>query len=120
MNVVNLKIGTNRKRVKIVETYMRPVSEGNPNKRFFMKTRSNDGAEYKVNEVWIRDHNQEITVKGLWVNYDDSDMELFSTSLLARFLKFLQVSNTQELIDKEIILEPKENGFMAAVAYDTP
>lgn len=118
MSNINLKIGTSRKRVKIIETDMRAVGEGNPNKRFFMKTRSDDGAEYKVNEIWIKDHNQKLTVKGLWVNYDSTGEGILSTSLLARFLKFMGVSSTQELVDKELILEPKENGFMAVVAYD--
>lgn len=118
MSDLNLKIGTSRKRVTVVETDMRAVGEGNPNKRFFMKTRSDDGAEYKVNEVWIKDHNDKISVKGLWVNFDDTGKQLLSTSLLARFLKFMGVSSTQELVNKELILEPKENGFMAVVAYD--
>jgi hypothetical protein len=120
MNCENLKIGTSRKRVKIVETDMRSVGIGNPNKRFFIYTKSDDGAEYKVNEIWTRDHNDKITVKGLWVNFDDTGKQLLSTSLLAKFLKFMGVSSTQELIDKELILEPKENGFMAVVAYDEP
>jgi hypothetical protein len=118
MNELNLKIGTNRKRVKITETDMRAVGEGNPNKRFFIYTQSDDGAEYKVNEVWIRDHTDQIAVKGLWVNFDATGTQLLSTSLLAKFLKFMNVSGTQELVGKELILEPKENGFMAIVAYD--
>ena len=118
MNEVNLRIGSSRKRVKVIETDMRAVGEGNPNKRFFIYTKSDDGAEYKVNEIWIRDHNKQITVKGLWVNYDDTGSQLLSTSLLARFLKFMHVSGTQELVGKELILEPKDNGFMAVVAYE--
>ena len=117
-DLLNLRVGSSKKKVTITDIGEQDVGENNPNKRFFLRTQSDDGAEYKVNEVWVRDHNKKIVVKGLWLNFDSSGDHLLSTSLLAKFLKFMGVSTPGELKGKEITLEPKENGFMAIVAYD--
>jgi hypothetical protein len=116
--VLSLKIGSSKKKVKITHVEMIDAGTATTDKRFRMHTISDDGMAYKINEIWIRDHTKKIAVKGLWVNYDYTNNELQSTSLLARFLRFMGVSDTKELIGKEVTVEPKENGFMAIVAYD--
>jgi hypothetical protein len=119
MNEVrSLRIGSNKKKVRIVGTDEKPSVDGNPNKRFYIFTESDDGAQYKVNEVWVKDHTGTLTVKGLWLNYDYTGEQLLSTSLLARFLQFMNVNDVSDIIGKEVILQPKPNGFMAIVAYD--
>jgi hypothetical protein len=117
-DVLNLKIGSNKKKVKITRIEMRPCADGNPNKRFYLFTESEDGAEYKVNEIWTRDHENKLVVKSLWLNFDHTGTQLLSTSLLAKFLQYLKIDNVNEMIGKELLLEPKPNGFMAIVAYD--
>jgi len=114
----NLKIGSNKKKVKIINIDVKPSVIGNPNKRFYVYTQSDDGAEYKVNEVWVKDHTGSLTVKGLWLNFDSTGEQLLATSLLAKFLQYLKAENVSDMIGKEVTLEPKPNGFMAIVAYD--
>lgn len=116
--VRSLKIGSNKKKVKIVGTDEKASVDGNPNKRFYIFTESDDGAQYKVNEVWVKDHTGTLTVKGLWLNYDCTGEQLLSTSLLAKFLQYMHVDDVADIIGKEVILQPKPNGFMAIVAYD--
>jgi|WetSurSiteA1Bulk_404760.scaffolds.fasta_scaffold17804_2 hypothetical protein len=114
----NLKIGSNKKKVKIINIDAKASIDGNPNKRFYVYTQSDDGAEYKVNEVWVKDHTGTLAVKGLWLNYDSTGENLLATSLLAKFLQYLNVNSVAEVIGKEVTLQPKPNGFMAIVAYD--
>lgn len=116
--VTNLKIGSNKKKVKIIGIDSTISIDGNPNKRFYIYTQSADGAEYKVNEIWVKDHTGTLTVKGLWLNYDYTGEQLLSTSLLAKFLQFLNINDVNSIVGKEVILQPKPNGFMAIVAYD--
>lgn len=116
--VTDLTIGSNKKKVKIIKTEIKPCSDQNPNKRFFLYTQSADGAEYKINEVWIRDHTGTLVPKSLWLNYDHTGEQLLSTSLLARVMQFLNVMSVSEMVGKEIVLTPKPNGFMAMSAFD--
>lgn len=116
--VTDLTIGSDKKKVTIVNTEIKPCSDLNPNKRFFIYTQSTDGAEYKINEVWVKDHTGTLVPKSLWLNFDHTGEQLLSTSLLARIMQFLNVNAISEMIGKEIVLKPKPNGFMAMIAFD--
>ena len=117
-DVLRLKIGTSRKKVTIKHVDAKSPTDGNPNMRVYLHTQAEDGAEYRVNEIWTKDRTGTIVVKGLWLNFDVSGEKLLKTSLLAKFLEFMKTKEVSELIGKEVILEPKENSFMAVVAYE--
>jgi hypothetical protein len=113
--VLNISLGTNKKKVQITNVEAFPVRDDNPNQRIYLSTRSSDGAEYKINEVWTKDHTGTVVVKTLWLNFDDSQEHILSTSFLGQLLKMLEVDNTAQLVGKEITVSPKENGFMAII-----
>lgn len=110
---LSLSIGSNQKKVTIVDIESRPVKDGNPNERIFISTKSDDGAEYKCNEVWVKDYQGNLVVKSLWLNYDDTKEKLLATSLMGQLLTLLNIDNTNDLIGKEVTVKPKDNGFMA-------
>lgn len=115
MDVLNLKLGNKRKKVTIKNITTRTLDDGS--KRIYFDTSAEDGVRYKINEVFIRDHNNEVRIKGLWLNYDTNGGILL-TSTLGRLLQHLKANSLLELIDKEITIEPKENSFMAIVCYE--
>lgn len=117
MNILELKQGTAQKRAKIIHVYSQPFKEGAKSERVYFDTISDDGSGFKVNEIWIRDHNGQVVPKSLWLSLDVNG-NILSSSLLGRFLDFMRCSSIAELKDREIILEPKENDFMAVVAYE--
>jgi hypothetical protein len=106
----NLKLGCDTKKVKIINTENREVRNGS--QKLYLKVKANDGTTYTVNEVWVRTHNEDKTTRGLWLDLD-LDGNVRPSSILGRFLSSLGIISIPELIDKEILLEPKSNGFMA-------
>ncbi len=106
----NLKLGCDTKKVIIVGTEQREVRDGS--QKIYLKVKANDGAAYTVNEVWIDTHNQKRTTQGLWIDLDLNG-NVRPSSILGKFLSYLGVTSVPELINKEIELEPKSNGFMA-------
>lgn len=117
-DTLRLSIGTSRKKVKIVNVTAERYSPTDKNPKVHISTVAGDGAPFKINEVWVRNHKNEVVPKGLWVNTDDTGEALHKESLLAKLLAFLGVQTTEEMIGKEVIVEPKDNGYMAIVMYE--
>jgi len=117
-DVFSLKIGSDKKKVKIIGIARKPSSDGNPNERFYITAQADDGPEYKINEVWTQDYTGKIVPKSLWMDLDETAERLLATCLLAKFLKYVAVEDVKDLIGKEVLVRPKPNGFMAIVAYD--
>lgn len=117
-DTLKLSIGTSRKKVKITNVTAEKYCPTDRNPKVHISTVASDGAPFKITEVWVRNHKDEVVPKGLWVNPDDSGEALHKESLLAKLLAFLGVTNTGEMIGKEVLLEPKDNGYMAIVMYE--
>jgi len=115
MDVLNLKLGGSRKTVKIENVYTKTLEDGS--ERLYFDTIAEDGVKYKINEVFIKDHSGEIKVKGLWLNYD-TDRQILYTSTLGKLLQYLKAASLADLVGKEILIQPKENNFMAIVCYE--
>lgn len=123
----DLELGSSRltaviKSVEIKKVLTKTDNPSSPEKeteKLFIRAEDTDGAKYLINEAWIRDHNQQIVVKGMWVKRDATSSKLFSgkSSLLAQLLTSLRVTKVSELIGKEVAIEPKENNYMAIVLY---
>lgn len=122
----DLELGSSRLTAVITSVEIKKVltktDATNPEKeteKLFVRAEDADGAKYLINEAWIRDHNKQIVVKGMWVKRDASSNKLFSgrTNLLAQLLTSLKVTRVSELIGKQISIEPKENNYMAIVLY---
>ena len=113
-----LKIGSSKKKVTIVEIESKYYSPQDKDERLYIHAVSNAGKAYKVSEIWIRDHNQEVIPRGLWLNLDDSNSALDPTSPLVRLLQHVGAADLPALIGKEVTVEPKPNGFMAIIAYE--
>lgn len=97
-----------------------PLAPEKESEKLFLKAEDTDGAKYLINEAWIRDHNRQIVVKGMWIKRDESSTKLFrgKTNLLAQLLTSLNVTKVSELIGKEVTIEPKDNNYMAIVLYN--
>lgn len=117
-SLLGLGIGSSRKKVKITDIECEKYDPNDRNERVYIHTTSDDGAKFKVSEVWIRDHKQEIVPKGLWIDLDHTNTAIRQTTLLARLMQYVGASNTDELLGKELFVEPKQNGFMAIVLYE--
>jgi len=123
----DLELGSSRltaviKSVEIKKVLTKTDNPSSPEKeteKLFIRAEDTDGAKYLINEAWIRDHNQQIVVKGMWVKRDASSNKLFSgkSNLLTQLLTSLRVTKVSELIGKEVAIEPKENNYMAIVLY---
>lgn len=114
----SLKVGSNRKKVKIISVSSKLAKPDDKGERIYIETRSDDGAEYKVNEVWTKDHKGNIVVRSLWLSLDDSKQNILETSQFGELLKYLGCSGPTDLIGKEVIVSPKENKFMAIIMYE--
>jgi hypothetical protein len=113
----DLIIGSSRKKVKIVKVESKKFAPEDRNDRIYVHTCAEDGTPYKVSEIWLRNHKGSIEVKGLWLKLDESG-QILKNSLLARLMSFLKANKISDMTDKEVYLEPKENGFMAIVTYE--
>jgi hypothetical protein len=107
----NLIVGCASKRTTIVATEIR-TPKGSP--KLYLKTKSTDGKPYTINEVWIKSYNGKRTTRGLWLDTDVND-QIRRGSELHRLLESLGANSVADLVNKEITVEPKENGFMCIV-----
>jgi len=116
-----LTIGSARKCAIIKEfkqEKLAPKITGEENgEKLHLKLLSNDGAIYDVSEAWVRDYRGQIVPKSIFINLDFTGKAIQSTCLLAKVMNFLNISSLDEFVGKEVLVEPKDNGFMAIVAY---
>jgi len=117
-DLLGMKLGSNRKKVTIVDVKSERYDPNDKNDKLYIIARSPEGATYKISEVWIRNHRQEVEVRGLWLNKDHTGRAVSGTSLFGRLMQFLSAIEIKDLIGKEIYVEPKPNGFMAIVTYE--
>jgi len=117
-NLLQLAPGSPRKKVTITDIESKRYAPEDKDDRVYITTVSVNGKTYKVSEIWIKDHKQEIVSKGLWLNMDDSNQALDPTSPLVRLLQYMGATTLADLIGKEVMIEPKPNGFMAIISYD--
>jgi hypothetical protein len=113
----DLKLGDDKIQVKITDFQQKTVQlvENNkPSEKIVLITETEEGRQYNIDEVWVKGKAKPT---GLWITLD-SKGSISASSTLGRFLKFMQVSSLKELCGKQITLTPKDNNFMAAVAYN--
>lgn len=107
--MTNLSLGCEKKKVTIVGTEIRTPQNS---KKLYLRVKANDGSSYTVNEIWTQNHVNERVTKGLWLDLDVSN-QVRPSSILGKLLNTLGASSIDELVNKDLILEPKLNGFMA-------
>lgn len=117
-SIIGLKLGTARQRAVIVDINSKLEDSDPSNERVTITVKTNNGATLPIGEVWLRNHRKELIPKSLWVNRDHTNAALSATCVLALLLQHLGVSDPVDLIDKEVLLEPKTNGYPAIVAYE--
>jgi len=126
-NFDDLELGSSRLKAVIQSVEIKKVSTKTDNspieketEKLFIRAEDADGAKYLINEAWVRDYNQQIVVKGMWVKRDATNTKLFSgkSNLLAQLLTKLNVRKVSELVGKEVSIEPKDNNYMAVVLYN--
>ena len=112
----NLKVGTNQKKGRIV-AYELKRPDITKDERLFLTVDTYEGRRkpITVNEIWYTDYRGEAVSQSLRVDRDPNG-NLRPVSLLYRFLKFMGANTFGDLVDKEVILEPKPaNGFLCIV-----
>jgi hypothetical protein len=113
MNYLTLKLGCSLKKAVVTNIEVRcPKLTGN--EKLYLKVRPEDGKEFTVNEVWLKSPSKELATKGLWLELDVFG-QILSTSVLGRYLKSMDIGTIGELLGKEVLLQPKPNGFMCIV-----
>ena len=117
-SIINLKLGTARQRAVITDINSKLEETDQANERVTITVKTSNGATLPIGEVWLRNHRKELVPKSLWVNKDFTNSALSTTCVLALLLQYLGVSSPADLIDKEVLLEPKPNGYPAIVAYE--
>jgi hypothetical protein len=117
-DLLGMRLGSCRKKATIVDIKSEKYDPNDKNDKLYIMVKSPEGTPFKVSEVWIRNHRQEIEVKGLWLHPDHTGTAVSGTSLFGRLMQYLSVREIKDLIGKEVFLEPKTNGFMAIVLYD--
>ncbi len=118
-SIINLKLGTARQRATIVDINSVKTETDPENERISLTVKTNNGATLPIGEIWLRNQRQELIPKSLWVNKDHTNEALSSTCVFALLLQYLGVTDPMDLIGKEVLMEPKPNGYPAIVAYET-
>lgn len=115
--MLDLKLGESKVTVKITDLQQKQVMlEGKePSSKLVLVTETSGGRIYNIDEVWIKGKELQ-SPKGLWITLDNTG-NINASSTLGRFLKHMQVDSLKDLIGRCITLAPKENNFMAAIAY---
>ena len=111
INHKNLAVGCAGTQATIVETEIR-MPKGSP--KLYLKTKSNDGKQYTINEIWNGSNKGTRTTRGLWMDTRVAN-KIRLGSELHRLLQSLGVDSIEGLVNKVVTLEPKENGFMCVV-----
>lgn len=116
-----MRIGSSRKKAAIRELTLQklaPKDTGEDNgEKLHLKVISSDGAVYDVSEAWVKDYKGDVVPKSIFINVDFTGQAIQSTCLLAKVMNYFNISDLNDFLGKEIYIEPKENGFMAIVAY---
>ena len=116
-DISNVELGSSRRTATIRKYYSKLAKPTDKGERIYIECITPGGMEFTVNEVWIFDKKkQERTVRGLWWAPDENG-KCSDTSEFGKLLAFLGCKKTPELIGKEVTICPKENKFMAIVAY---
>jgi hypothetical protein len=115
-DLLNLTLGSVRKKVTITETWEQPIESGR-GIRVFVRAVSPGGAVYKMNEVWKRSYKGELIIAGL---FKDTDYEgnIDASNEFGKLMIRVGAKCVSDLIGKDVLVEPKQNGYMAIVAYD--
>jgi hypothetical protein len=115
--MIDLQLGNSNVTVRIIGVESKKVNLDNETSadKMVLITETREGNKFNVDEVLIK-QKESLVTRGLWIIRDD-DKNILSTSTLGRFLNFLQVKTVKDLMGKEITLAPKDNQFMAAIAY---
>ena len=113
-NYLNLKKGCLLKKAKVVGFQFR-YPQGR--KKLYVEVNPENGKKYTVNEVWYKSKDGTLVTQGLWLDLDVAG-ELYATSALARLLDFMGLNTVGDLLGKELVLQPKENGFLCFIAYN--
>jgi hypothetical protein len=113
VDFLSLKVGGSKTYTKVIRVEHSPVDN-----RVFIHTETSDGRRFKCNEIWLRDHTGEVTWKTLFLNFDSTGSNILAGSNISKLLEFYNVETLGDLVGKEILLEPKSNGFLAIVAYE--
>lgn len=120
MDILSLGLGTKRgQKIKIVNVTLGtvPLDDGRTETKLVLVCKTMAGQTRNIDEVWLRDYKKSLKLSGLWVTLDD-DNAISEMSALGKFLKFVNVKSIKELIGKEVLAYPKDNGFLAVAAVD--
>jgi hypothetical protein len=116
-DISNVELGNSRRKATIRGFHSKLAKPDDKGERIYITCVTPGGKEFKVNEVWVQDRKKQVTVvRGLWWAPDE-DGRVTDNSEFGRLLAFLGCNSTSELIGKEVTIAPKENKFMAIVAY---
>ena len=75
------------------------------------------GVEYRVDEVFLRDHNGHIQPRGLWFILDD-DGYINGSSAIADLMYYYEVKTLNELIGRKVFIRALKNrNRYALLAY---
>ena len=83
-------------------------------KKLYLHVTTDDGKKYTINEVWIENRDGETVTQGLWLDLDHTG-RLCDRSVLGRLLTLVGANSITGLVNKQVYIEPKPNGFMSIV-----
>lgn len=116
--IMNLKVGGKKQigRITGIRTDEVPDKEGNilPKLILIVDTTTNT---FKIDEAWVYNKDNLLKPQGLWLKLDAKGA-INAISTLAKVVKFVGSDAISDLIDNEVELYPKPNGFLALVACE--
>ena len=118
VNYLKLKIGTDQKILKITGVTTETINLPNgPVEKLVLTTKSTDGKEFNISEVWVKDSRGKEKVVGLWLSLDPSG-QLNSKSAVAKLLTYHKVQTPGELLNLTAIGYSDSRDFTVLATYD--
>ena len=121
MNVLDLKIGTKKRKVKVNEIRQIDIDvNGKPaTKVVFDVIDECTGNEFQISDAWIST-NKAFQIKGMWLTLQNDKKEISTASTLAEVLNYYKVDSLKELVSKEVLVYPDPQNFLVLVACELP
>lgn len=120
---LDMQIGPKLRKVKVVNITKEEVnmSTGRSEKVYFSVKDEASGREYKISDSYVRDHENNLRIQGLWfprTTDPEGQPVLSPQSSLAKLLEHYGVKSLRDLINKDVHVCPDKKDFLVLTACD--
>lgn len=121
MDVLNLKIGRNKRKLKIIDIKVEHIvtKDKDTKKVVFVAIDECTNNIFNISDAWFNIDNL-FVIKGLWLVLQNEGDEISKACSLAKMMHYYNKETLKEFIGEYIYAYPDSNNFLVLISCNLP